>query len=110
MDVARRNRSEEKIVAMVEDFSKLKVAELKELLKERGLTVTGKKAELVARLQEAEAASKPTKKTTTKTRIGDGPASDQHAAQPDNGGGDGGDVCGGVDAQTVLRFPPPLPP
>lgn len=78
-------------ISMVEDFSKLKVAELKELLKERGLPVTGKKAELVARLQEAEAASKPTKKTTTKTKIAEGPASDQHAAQPDNDGGDGGD-------------------
>ena len=34
--------------------SSLKVAELKELLKERGLAVNGKKAELVARLEEAD--------------------------------------------------------
>ena len=33
--------------------SSLKVAELKELLKARGLAVNGKKAELVARLEEA---------------------------------------------------------
>jgi len=36
------------------EYAKLKVAELKELLKERGLAVTGKKAELVARLEEAD--------------------------------------------------------
>jgi hypothetical protein len=35
-------------------YAKLKVAELKELLQERGLPTSGKKAELVARLEEAD--------------------------------------------------------
>ena len=34
------------------EYEALKVAELKEQLRERGLTVSGKKAELIARLQE----------------------------------------------------------
>lgn len=34
------------------DYDKMKVAELKELLKEAGLPVSGKKADLIARLQE----------------------------------------------------------
>ena len=34
------------------DYSKMKVAELKELLKEAGLPVSGKKADLIARLEE----------------------------------------------------------
>jgi len=35
-----------------QDYSELKVAELKELLEERGLTKSGKKADLIARLEE----------------------------------------------------------
>ena len=35
------------------DFSSMKVSELKELLKERGLPVSGKKAELIERLSES---------------------------------------------------------
>ena len=34
------------------DYSKMTVAELKELLKEAGLPVSGKKADLIARLEE----------------------------------------------------------
>ena len=41
------------------EFDKLKVAELKELLRERGLPLTGNKKELVARLEENAAASAP---------------------------------------------------
>ena len=34
------------------DYEKMTVAQLKELLKESGLPVSGKKADLIARLQE----------------------------------------------------------
>ena len=37
---------------VADDFSSMTVPQLKELLKEKGLTVGGKKAELVARLVE----------------------------------------------------------
>ena len=40
-------------VATTESYDAMKVPELKALLKERGLKVGGKKAELVARLREA---------------------------------------------------------
>ncbi|CAE7860039.1 ypfD [Symbiodinium necroappetens] len=43
----------------LEAYSDLKVKELKELLSERGLKVSGKKAELVARLEEHEAQESP---------------------------------------------------
>ena len=36
------------------DYEKLKVPDLKKLLSERSLTVSGNKAELVARLQESD--------------------------------------------------------
>ena len=51
---------------IADDFSSMTVPQLKELLKEKGLTVGGKKAELVARLVEnSESKSvKPAKKAT----------------------------------------------
>lgn len=39
---------------MTQDWSKLTVVQLKEHLKERGLPISGKKADLVARLQESD--------------------------------------------------------
>ena len=51
---ARSRQNEPK---MAESYSKLKVPELKEELANRGLSVTGKKAELVARLTEHDAAN-----------------------------------------------------
>ena len=38
---------------MTEDYESMTVAQLKELLKEQGLPVSGKKSDLIARLQEA---------------------------------------------------------
>lgn len=45
---------------MAEDYESMTVAQLKELLKEQGLPVSGKKGELVARLMESEGAEAPT--------------------------------------------------
>jgi len=42
---------------MAEDYTKMTVAELKELLKEADLPVSGKKADLIARLEESNAAT-----------------------------------------------------
>lgn len=42
------------ITELPEDLNTLKVTELKEKLKERGLGVSGVKAELISRLQEYE--------------------------------------------------------
>lgn len=44
---------------MAEDYESMTVAQLKELLKERDLPVSGKKSELVARLMESEGAEAP---------------------------------------------------
>lgn len=41
----------------MQDWSKLTVVQLKEHLKERGLPLSGKKADLVARLQELDKVS-----------------------------------------------------
>jgi len=41
---------------MAEDYQTMTVAELKDLLKEAGLPVSGKKADLVARLAESSVA------------------------------------------------------
>ncbi|OKL59716.1 hypothetical protein UA08_05169 [Talaromyces atroroseus] len=46
---------------MASEYEKKTVAQLQELLKARGLTTSGKKAELVARLQEADTAASATK-------------------------------------------------
>ena len=43
------------------DYENMKVAELKELLKEAGLPVSGKKADLIARLQDGAETSAPAK-------------------------------------------------
>lgn len=47
------------------DYSDMTVAELKELLKEAGLPVSGKKADLVARLEEVEDSSAPVEEVAT---------------------------------------------
>ena len=46
-------------------YENLTVKELKELLKERGLPVSGKKADLIARLNEGEEAPKNLPEETT---------------------------------------------
>jgi len=49
------------------DYSKMKNAELETLLKERGLPHTGKKAELVKRLQDSDTTGNAPASTSTKT-------------------------------------------
>ena len=46
--------AEEHIEVLEEAYDKYNVAELKAMLKEKGLPVGGKKADLVARLEEAQ--------------------------------------------------------
>tara|TARA_B110000008_G_scaffold274012_1_gene309151 strand:+ start:435 stop:1085 length:651 start_codon:yes stop_codon:yes gene_type:complete len=44
------------VIGMTEEYASMTVAQLKELLKEQGLPVSGKKAELIERLMEASGA------------------------------------------------------
>ncbi|TKX26153.1 SAP domain-containing protein 2 [Elsinoe australis] len=63
------------------DYSKMKNADLEALLKERGLPHTGKKAELVKRLQEADATgAQPAKKDEDEIDWDDEPATAAAAA------------------------------
>ncbi|KAL8858243.1 MAG: hypothetical protein Q9178_005255 [Gyalolechia marmorata] len=65
---------------MATDYSKKKNAELEELLKARSLPHTGKKAELIARLQQSDkqdAAAKPTDTKPTTTSKTDIPPEDE---------------------------------
>ena len=56
---------------MTEEYASMTVAQLKELLKEQGLPVSGKKAELIERLMEASGADekKSSKKQQLKKRL-----------------------------------------
>lgn len=56
---------------MATDYTKKKNAELEELLKARSLPHTGKKAELVARLQQYDAEQSSASKPSTATAVGD---------------------------------------
>ena len=47
---------------MAEDYEKMTVAELKVLLKEAGLPISGKKADLIERLSASEEVEKQSKK------------------------------------------------
>ena len=49
----KEDSSEDDSSEEVKDFAKMKVSELKELLKEKGLNVSGKKADLIERLESA---------------------------------------------------------
>lgn len=51
---------------MASEYEKKTVAQLQEVLKSRGLTTTGKKAELIARLQEADKTANETKQAEAK--------------------------------------------
>ena len=46
--------AEEQIEILEKAYDKYNVAELKEMLKEKGLPISGKKADLVARLEDSE--------------------------------------------------------
>ncbi len=52
---------------MTEKFEEMTVAELKELLKERGLPVSGKKAELIERLAEQPVQHEPVEEDVEET-------------------------------------------
>jgi large subunit ribosomal protein L32e len=51
------------------DYDKMTVAELKELLKEAGLPVSGKKADLIARLQDGAEDSAPAKEEVAEEEV-----------------------------------------
>ena len=52
---------------MTENFEEMTVAELKELLKERGLPVSGKKAELIERLSAQSVQEEPVEEEVEET-------------------------------------------
>ncbi len=64
-----------------EDLSKLKVADLKVLLKERGLKVSGKKQELIDRLEEHAAAEAPKPPPAPTPRVTPGNVPDAQLAE-----------------------------
>ena len=84
------------------DYKKRKVAELKEELGSRGLSQTGKKDELIARLLEADAAAPPTSDSPAPDALADAapaapaPAEDVPAADVTvaPSAEDGEDICG----------------
>ena len=51
------------------DYDKMTVAELKELLKEAGLPVSGKKADLIARLQDGAEDSAPAQEEVAEEEV-----------------------------------------
>ncbi|BGO98800.1 Ubiquitin carboxyl-terminal hydrolase 10 [Rhodotorula toruloides] len=84
---------------MATQYSKLKVAELKELLKERDLPVSGLKADLVARLAESDAASPATAKPADQPApIADIPDADAAVETVADGGKEGNEAGGMGDS------------
>ena len=61
---------------MAEDYESMTVAQLKEVLREQGLTLSGKKSELIARLVEANASEEVADETTADETTADAPSDD----------------------------------
>ena len=59
------------------DYSKMTVAELKELLKEAGLPVSGKKADLIARLQDGAEDSAPAQEEVAEEEVAEEEVSEE---------------------------------
>ena len=59
------------------DYDKMTVAELKELLKEAGLPVSGKKADLIARLQDGAEDSAPAQEEVAEEEVAEEEVSEE---------------------------------
>ena len=63
------------------DYEKMTVAELKEQLKEAGLPVSGKKADLIARLQDGAKTPAPAKEESPVEESAEEEASEEESAE-----------------------------
>ncbi len=76
---------------MAEDYESMTVAQLKELLKEQDLPVSGKKPDLIARLQEASGADETTEEVDD-APVAEAPAADDDAWDDEDWDNDEDDV------------------
>ena len=76
---------------MAEDYESMTVAQLKELLKEQDLPVSGKKTDLIARLQEASGADETTEEVDD-APVAEAPAADDDAWDDEDWDNDEDDV------------------
>mmetsp|Transcript_53189 Transcript_53189/g.99741 ORF Transcript_53189/g.99741 Transcript_53189/m.99741 type:complete len:872 (-) Transcript_53189:215-2830(-) len=78
----RWHREALKMQAVVDDLQSMKVPDLKTMLKARGLKVSGKKAELIARLSEATADEKVPEDEQTESEAEAALTASEHVAKP----------------------------
>lgn len=70
------------------DYEKMTVAQLKELLKESGLPVSGKKADLIARLQEGAEEPAPVEEESSQEEVVEEEAMEEESVEEDDSDSD----------------------